>query len=506
VKFLVLVLMFATVGWPVHGKDRTADLVVTNANVRTMDAEKPRAEAFSVSGGEIIAVGRADDIKRQIGSDTRVIDARGRLVIPGFNDSHVHFMAIGNLFSYLDLSSAKSRKEMANGVARFARFLPKGRWILGGKWDHAGWEPGELPTISDIDAVSPDNPVLLYHRSEKIAIANSVALKMAGIDRNTRKFSDGVVERDEEGEPNGILRDAAISLVQRIVPGDHTRRWAEVAETASNHAASLGVTSVQDVHSDEMAEVYRELEREGRLKVRVYDCYSLLDWRKHVEMGVTKGEGMVRTGCLKGFADDDDELVPGLREAVSKSDGAGWHVTLHAIGRQENEVAIGAIENALRGKKAADRRFRIEHAEGLDDAAMRRVEKAEIIASVQPYLFGGRASYYKQLQDAGIRLAFGSDAPMSAFDPLLGIHAAVAGSWQFGVGAGAMSIEDAVRAYTVGSAYAEFQEDRKGSITPGKLADFVILSEDIFSIKPEDIRRARVLLTVVGGRVVYESL
>jgi predicted amidohydrolase YtcJ len=304
----------------------------------------------------------------------------------------------------------------------------------------------------------------------------------------------------DPGETSGIVRGDAMRRIARSVPANHTRNWSEIAETATNYAASLGVTSVQDMHSDDLRNIYRELHRNGKLKTRVYDCIPLPDWKKLAEKGASSADDvMVRGGCLKSFSDGDEESVARLARDVPAADKAGLQIMVHAIGNSANRIVLELFENAAKENGSRDRRFRVEHAHNPRPSDVPRFARTGIIASMQPYLFyGGTGGFYSTLLKQNARLAFGSDAAITDFDPLLGVHAAV------NAGVESISVYDAVRAYTVGSAYAEFQEKEKGTIEAGKLADFVILSEDIFAPNARTIRDTVVVMTVVAGRVVYE--
>ena len=504
-KFFWLIFSCLFFCFPVFSQNKTADLVVINAKIRTIDKQLPQAEAVAVNGNKISAVGTNRQIRALIGANTKTIDAKGQLVLPGFNDSHVHFTGIGNLFSTIDLRGARTPQEAVEKIEYFVRFLPKGRWILGGYWNNENWKPSDLPTKELIDTAAPDNPVFIYNANTKIALANSLTLKLAGIDKNKKGITGGEIVRDPRGEPTGILKDRAIVLVSSIVPKSHNKNWAEVIETASNYAASLGVTSVQDVHSDNLIEVYRKLEREGKLKTRVYDCTRLTDFKMLADAGIQKasGDAMVRTGCLKHFSEGDFDYLPTLTEQVLAADRANLQVMIHAIGRNANEIVLTVFEGVLKKNGAKDRRFRVEHAHNFRAEDLRRFGASKIIASMQPHLFYG-GEPYRDLLDSNAVLAFGSDASITDFNPLLGVYAAVNRRFS-GNSAQAISVEDALRAYTYGSAYAEFQENTKGTITVGKLADLVILSDDIFSINPEKIAETKILTTIMDGRIVYES-
>ena len=495
----VLLLVF-----PAQSLAAVAELIIVNANVRTMAPALPKAEAIAIAGGEIIAVGSTKSIRAMAGEGTKTIDAGGRLVIPGFNDAHVHFAGIGNIFSSLDLREVRTPKDFAERFAGYVRFLPKGRWILGSGWENRSWVPNDPPNRVMIDEVTPDNPVFVYNADGKSAFVNTRALAIVGIDKDTKDPVGGMIFRDSKGEPTGVLRGSAIPMVGNRVPQNHMKNLPEVLETATNYAASLGVVSVQDTHSDDLDGDLRGLLRLEKLKTRVYDCVKLSDWPKLAARGVKAATGnvMVRNGCVKFFAEDDSEELAQLDRDVAGADKAGLQVAIHAIGERSNELVLNAFEKAARANGPRDRRFRVEHAHDVRPEDLPRFSKLKAIASMQPWLFfgenGSSSDDYKKMFGLGTQVAFGSDASITDFDPLLGIYAAVTGK-------GAISVEQAVRAYTVGSAYAEFQEKSKGTIEVGKLADLVILSDDIFSIDRSKIRSVRVETTVLGGKVVYQQ-
>lgn len=447
-----------------------------------MDLQKPRAEALAVADGKFVAVGTNREVLSFAGPATRKIDAAGKLVIPGFNDSHVHFAAIGNKFSTIDLRKAKDPDEIVELIAEYARFLPEGRWILGG-----GWNEKTLPSKASIDAATPNNPVFVYSNDAKSAFANAVALERSGSGNSA----------------TGIVTGAALARIAAAVPKDHTRNWPEIIETATNYAASLGVTSVQDMHSDELGDVYRQLHRAGKLKTRVYDCSPISAVPQLVAKGVkaATGDAMVRTGCVKYFSDGDDAESADLKRDIAAADKAGLQVMIHAIGAKANSIVLDAFENAIKLNGRRDRRFRIEHAQNASAADLPRFARASVIASMQPWLFKStNPSIYKTHLQLGTKLAFGSDASITDFDPLLGVQAATTGP-------NAMSIDEAIYTYTVGSAYAEFQEKVKGAITVGKLADLIIFSDKIkLEASSENDRGGHAVhLTIVGGKVVFQD-
>ncbi|HEX6125982.1 MAG TPA: amidohydrolase [Pyrinomonadaceae bacterium] len=454
-----------------------------------MSSRNSVAEAFSVTGNRISSVGTNVLIRKLIGPSTRVIDARGRLVIPGFNDAHVHFMGIGNTFSTIDLRDAKTQSEVAARIARYVKFLPPGRWVLGG---------GLSPTVhldkSAIDRITEENPVFIYQADSQGAFANSRASALSGL-----KSEPGITG-NERGTTSGIVRDDALRKIARVVPPDHTRNWLEIAETATSYSASLGVTSVQDMHSDDSREIYRELKRQGKLRTRVYDCISLPAWKNLVPRAAISDNAMVRGGCVKSFSDGDEEASAELLKSVIAADKAGLQVMIHAIGNSANSIVLNVFERAAKTNGQRDRRFRIEHAHNPRSDDLVRFGESNVIASMQPFLFnGGSGGYYSSLLKLKTSIAFGSDAAITDMNPLFGIHAAV------NAGTESISVYEAVRAYTVGSAYAEFQEREKGMIERGQLADFVILSDDIFTIEAGTINKATVIMTVADGRTVYQS-
>ncbi len=484
-----------------------ADLVIVNANIRTVDKTKPRAEALAVTKNRISAVGTNTEIRAFIGEYTRTIDANNQLVLPGFNDAHVHFTAIGSQFFSIDLRDAKTPLEIVEKIRSYASFLPKGQWLLGFNWNSSNRMPNDLPTKYLLDAATPDHPVFIYHSNTKTALVNSLALKLARVDKNTKDIAGGEIGRDETGEPTGILKGSAIDLVKRFVPQFVTENKLAVAETASNYAAAFGVTSVQDVSADDNTSIYRELARRGKLKTRIYDCAALSDWQKLSKANVknNSGDELVRQGCLKGMADGDAESTAGLYEEIQAADLADLQIMIHAIGASANNQILTIFERVIKVNGKKDRRFRVEHAHNLRPQDFKRFANSNIIASVQPFLFSNGAG--KSLEPlrtfvtARASIAFGSDSSLIPINPLFGIAAAV----NTFDPKQKLSVEEAVRFYTSGAAYAEFQENEKGTITVGKLADFVILSDDIFMIDPNDIGKTKVLTTVMDGNVVYRS-
>ena len=530
----------------------SADLVLLNGKVWTVNPSQPRAEAVACRGGRIAAVGTTAEIRKWIDGSTKVVDLKGRLMLPGFNDAHVHFYTGGRNLAGVQLRKAKSQAEFRERIREFAANLPKGRWITGGDWDHENWKPADLPTRQLIDAVTPDHPVLVSRLDGHMALANTVALKMAGITRETPEPPGGAIVRDASGEPTGILKDAAMGAVGRVMPAPGPAEIADAIRAAMRYAAENGVTSVQDMSaSPDVLTVYQDLLARGELSVRIYGAQPLPRWQRLAGIGVRAGFGndKLKIGMVKGFADGSlgsttalffepyldapgtsglpaDEMIPEskMRENVLKASQAGLQVGIHAIGDKANNVILNMYEEALRNG-SGDRRFRIEHAQHLRTEDIQRFGKLRVIASMQPYhaIDDGRwaekrigaerakGTYaFRSLLDSGAVLAFGSDWHVAPMEPLMGIFAAVTrrtlddlrpGGW---VPEQKITVAEAVHAFTMGGAYASFEEKLKGSIEPGKLADLAVISDDIFSVTGADIEKARVDITVYDGRVIYD--
>ncbi|MCA1640622.1 MAG: amidohydrolase [Acidobacteria bacterium] len=493
-------------------------------------------------------------MRKLAGKRTRVIDARGALVLPGFNDSHVHFTDGGQHLASVQLRDAASPEEFARRIGEFAAKTPKGRWITGGDWDHERWTPAALPTKEMIDRVTPDHPVFVNRLDGHMGLANSVALKLAGVTKETPDPPGGLIVRDAKTkEPTGVLKDAAQSFVYAKIPDPSWDERLDYARAATNHAAGLGVTSVQDMSAGTDVGVYQYLAARGEMKTRVYAVSPLSAWQRIAGVGVRArfGGDLIRIGGLKGFADGSlgsttalffapyndapdtsglpsDEMFPPekMYERVLAADRAGLQVMIHAIGDQANDTILSFYERLEKEGGARDRRFRIEHAQHIRAEDIARFGRARVIASMQPYhcIDDGRwaekrighkraeTTYaFRTLLDTGATLAFGTDWYVAPLNPLFGVYAAATRRTLDGKNPGGwipeqkITVEEAVRAYTVGSAFAEFTDDVKGTLAPGKLADLVIIDRDIFKIDPVEIEKAKVTTTIMDGRVVYEA-
>lgn len=538
------------------GEVVVADLVLLNGRIWTgvERAGRPvEVEAVACLGGKIISTGNSAEMRRLVGTRTRVIDLLGKRVVPGFNDAHVHFADGGQGLGGVVLRDAVSESDFRNRIGKYAESIAPGRWVLNGNWDHENWSPVRLPTRELIDPVTAKNPVFINRLDGHMALANSLALKLAGITRETKDPPGGVIVRDGRGEPTGVLKDAAMGLVSRVIPEPTNEELAESIRLALRYAASQGVTSVQDMSAGPaVLAVYQQLLERDELTVRVSAHQPLASWENLARVGVRArfGGERLRVGGLKGFADgalgsttalffdpyqDDpttsglpsDEMIPPERllGRIVDADKAGLQVAIHAIGDRANQIVLGMFDEVARLNGPRDRRFRIEHAQHLRSSEIRAIASQKVVVSMQPFhlIDDGRwaenrigpdrakGSYaFRSLINAGATLAFGSDWFVAPLEPLMGIYAAVTRQTLDGkrpagwIPSEKINVDEAVRAFTYGSAFAEFEETRKGTIENGKLADLVVLSEDIFRIDPVRIRDTKVLVTIFNGKVIFE--
>jgi hypothetical protein len=536
-----------------------ATLVLVNGHVWTENPAQPEAEAVAVYGNRILRVGTSEEVRRLAGPPTRVIDLHGRRVVPGFNDAHVHFVIGGQVLANVQLLDAASQAEFRARIARFAQLQPAGAWIRSGIWDHERWTPAVLPTHQLIDDVTSKNPVFIMRLDGHMGLANALAMKLAGVDRNTKDVPGGVIVRDADGNPIGIFKDAAMTLINRVIPPLSVEQTETAILAAQQEAARNGVTSVQemadnqdDTTGPEHLRALQALEREGQLKVRISVNLRLLDWKNLAGSGMQAGfsDGLIQVGGLKAFADgglgastawlfapyNDAPTTSGLATDelqhpeqmftdMKGADKAGLQIAIHAIGDRANRTILDLYQRVEKDNGPRDRRLRIEHAQHLTAADIPRFAQLHVIASMQPYhaIDDGRwaekrlgperihyAYDFRSLLDSGAILAFGSDWPVAPLKPLMGIYAAVTrrtldnrnpNGW---IPEQKISVAQAVHAYTMGSAYAQFDEKIKGSLEPGKLADLAVLSEDIFHIDPVQIQNTHVDLTIFNGRVIYD--
>jgi predicted amidohydrolase YtcJ len=551
VKQAAAILILAML--PALGAELYPDLVLIDGKIWTVNPAQPEAEAVACLNGMIAAVGSTAEIRKLIGPHTRVVDLRGKRVVPGFNDAHVHFYSGGFNLTSVQLRDARSQAEFRDRIRDFAAKQPSGRWITGGEWDHESWSPAKLPARQLVDDVTGDHPLFVQRLDGHMGLANSLALKLAGITRETPDRPGGTIVHDSNGEPTGILKDAAMEPVLAKVPADTPEQMAESVQAAVRYAAQNGVTSVQDMSaSPDVLSVYQQLLERGALTVRIYGHQPIDSYSRLVAVGIRAGLGnnRLKIGAVKGFADGslgsttalfyepyldepntsglaNEDMIPESKmlDRVTAADAAGLQVAVHAIGDKANAAVLKIFAKAGERNGPRDRRFRIEHAQHLRPEEIRAFADQRVVASMQPYhaIDDGRwaekrigaerakLTYaFRSLLDAGVTLAFGSDWDVAPMEPLMGIYAAATRRTLDGKHSGGwipeqkITVAEAVRAYTMGSAFASFDEKIKGSIEPGKLADLAVLSDDILHISPERIDEVRVSMTVFDGKVIYE--
>ena len=531
-----------------------ANLVIVHGHVWTVDPRNSRAEAVAIHDGHIVAVGSDAEIAKWVGPATKRIDAQGKSVLPGFIDAHVHFSSGGGEISGVHLRDANTPQEFARRIGEQAKKLAKGEWMLGGTWDHELWGGTPLPSHDWVDALTPDTPVFVSRYDGHMAMANALALRLAGVTRETEDPPGGTIVRGKDGNPTGLLKDAAMNLVYRIIPPPSEEQLLRMVRAAMEEARRFGVTSIHDISSTEDVRAYQTLADRGELTLRIYSITPLPQWQAPATAGIRAGFGndWIHLGALKGFADgslgsttalfekpyDDAPETSGLPNEMMLPEGnmlkmalgadkAGLQLAVHAIGDKANRILLdiyGEVEKQNGAR--SDRRWRIEHAQHLRPEDFARFARLGVIASVQPYhaIDDGRwaerrigherakTTYaFRTLLDHGVRLAFGSDWTVAPLNPMVGLYAAVTRATLDGKNPGGwfpeqrLTLEEALQAYTMGSAFAEFREREKGSLTPGKLADLVVLDGDLFAMAQEKIKDAAVRYTIVGGRVVYEA-
>ena len=530
----------------------SASLVIKGARVWTGDPAQSWAEAVAVRGENIIAVGTTAEIDRLIRADTQVIEADGGMLVPGFIDAHVHFLDGGSTISSVQLRDAQSPQEFTQRIADFASSADQGAWITGGTWDHMNWG-GELPHREWIDSVTPDNPVWVMRLDGHMGIGNSLALELAGVDADTPDIAGGEIVRDANGRPTGVLKDKAMRAMVDAVPEPSDRQLDQYLDAAMQYVASNGVTSVHDMFDGTSGgwrslETYRRADSNNTLITRIYSIMPLSEWQKLSDDIATHGRGneWLRTGGVKGFMDGSlgshtaafltpytdtpDESgflldpLDDLRAWIAGADAAGLQLNVHAIGDKAIRDLLDIYYEVERENGPKDRRFRMEHVQHIHPDDVPRFSIQNVIASAQPYhaIDDGRwaedvigteraqTTYaFRSLIESGARVAFGSDWYVAPASPLDGSYAAVTrrtlddknpDGW---VPQQKITVEQALRAYTYEGAYASFEEDRKGVLKPGLLADMVLIDRDLMDIAPETIRDAQVLKTIVGGRVVF---
>jgi len=544
---LGLMLALGACGGPSSSDDAT--MVIRNGRVWTgLTAGSGSAEAIAITGDRIAAIGSNEEVARLIGPDTRIVDARGGLIAPGFIDSHVHFLTGGYRLSSVQLRDAATPEEFTDRIAAFAASVSPGTWITGGDWDHENWG-GELPVAAWVDEQTPDHPVMVHRLDGHMILVNSAAMRLAGVDADTRDVEGGEIVRDDSGRPTGVFKDNAMDLISVVLPGPTAELDDRAVDAAMRYVAEQGVTSVHHMGGFNELEAYHRAAAEGRLQTRILACTPLSQWERLADYVDAQGRGddWLRWGCLKGFVDGslgshtaaffepftdapDDvgffvNSEEDLQSWTSAADARDLQVNIHAIGDRAISTLLDIFERVEAEAGPRDRRFRIEHSQHLVAADFARFASLDVIASMQPYhaIDDGRwaervigperikTTYaFRSFLDHDVVLAFGSDWFVAPPTPLEGLYAAVTrrtlddanpDGW---VPEQRITLDEALTAYTRSAAYASFEEDTKGTLAPGMLADVVVVDQDLFAIPPEAIRDTRVVMTIVGGRVVFE--
>ena len=527
----------------------------THGRIYTNDPASPWAEAMAVADGRITCIGKMAHVLldcggSQEGAETVALD--DHLLMPGFNDAHVHLGAAGADALAVELRAVTSVQEMQKRVAEAVAHHKEGEWITGSGWDHTLWPDKRFPNRQQLDAVAPKNPVILTHISGHVAVANSLALKKAEIDKSTPNPPGGEIEHDGLGEPTGMLKeDAAMALVRVRIPDPTPEERRRGIEIALGNVARNGVTSVQDNSAWEDFQVYQQLKEDGKLTARITEWLpfnaSLNELQDRRAQGGYR-DPWLKTGALKAVTDgalgsrtaallepySDDLSSKGiftydpdkLRAMAIERDKAGFQLAFHAIGDRANRIALDVFEAVAKANGRRDRRDRIEHAQVVAPMDFQRFAELKVIASMQPShqttdmrwaedrigseRIKGAYAWNTMLKN-GVRLAFGTDYPVEPISPFRGLYACVTrerpegGPRKGWEPQEKISLEDCIRAYTSGSAYAQFEEGKKGELKVGEYADFIILSDDLTKIPPSQYTKVRVLRTVVGGRTVYQG-
>ena len=524
-----------------------ADKIYINSTIWTCDERIPLAEAIAVKGDKIMAAGNNSDILQLQNKESIIVDLEGRFMCPGFIDSHVHLLEGGFSLSSLQLKNASTKEEFIKRIREYASKCTSGEWILAGNWDNTNWG-GEMPSRDWIDKFTEEIPVFISRSDLHTALANAAALKIAGIGPEVIEPEGGEIGRFPDGSLNGIFRDNAMQLISRHIPAPSIKQKRIALEAAMGYLASMGVTTVHHMGSGEDYCFFRKMRDSGYLRTRIYSSMPLWEYEeiirlksetntddKWLELNGAKlfADGSLGSGtaaftepyadAINGrgvLIDDPDKMMQGIIAA----DKAGLQVMVHAIGDRANHIILDCYEKAIKINGIRDRRFRIEHAQHLLPEDIGRFGKSGIIPSMQPWhlmddgrwaersIGSERSKYaycFRSLIDSGSVLAFGSDWLVAPANPLHGIYAAVTrntldGKYPDGWNTTEkIRVEEAIKAYTINAAYASFDDKIKGSLSVGKIADMVVLDRNILHIPPEEIREAKVLMTILGGDTVY---
>ena len=469
-----------------------ADLVVTHASIWTGSRAQPSATAVAIIGDRIVDVGNADEIERWRGANTTVLDAEGRRVVPGFNDAHVRLLDGGTRLENVDLSDAGSQAEFARRINERAKAKP-GEWIVGGDWDERQWTPAVLPTRYLIDDITNSSPVFVVRGDGRMALANAAALGRAGITEATSDPPGGIIVRGANGFPTGVLQGAAMDAVVRVIPAMTPDQRLHAAKRALELAASLGVTSVQDINTsyDDIA-TYADLANRGELTARISTAPGEAGWYDQAKLGLHRafGSTWLRLGAVRTKVDGISDVIE-KRTRLMAADHAGLQVFVDSVGDGPASHALDLFDAIARANGGRDRRFRVD-ASWIVAADLDRLASLDAIASITPHRAGAPV---RPLIEKHVRLSLGSGWPAAPLNPMVTIGAAITRG---------LTADEALSAYTSGSAFAEFQEREKGALARGMLADLVILSADILAVSAERIKDVQVLTTIVGGKIVHQ--
>lgn len=526
-----------------------ADLVLYNGDIHTMDAATPRAQAMAIAGNRVLAVGSDAEIRALLAPKGEAIDLQGHTVVPGFTDAHTHFVSYGLSLKEIDLAEVPALEEALGRVAARAAQIPAGRWLTGRGWDHSLWEGGAFPTRGDLDSVAAGHPVFLRRKCGHAGWANSRALELAGVTRETPDPPGGTIDRDPTtGQPTGIFKENAMDLISRLLEEPSMEEAVDAIKAGTANAHKQGLVGVHTMEGAPAFRAFQQLRADGELKLRVLMQIPEDNLDAAIQTGLRSGFGdeRLRIGGVKVFsdgalgahtahmlapyADDPDNFgIPvataeHLREVVGKASRAGIAAFVHAIGDRANREVLEAIEASRQAGDGLHLRHRIEHVQILPPDDIPRLAKLGVVASMQPIhatqdmlvadaLWGARcagAYAWRSLLDTGAALAFGSDSPVEDLNVMKGIHAAVTRRRADGSPGPdgwypeqRLTVAEAVYAYTAGAAYASGEEAIKGTLSPGKLADLVVLSQDIFAVDPMAILETEVVGTMFDGEFVY---
>jgi predicted amidohydrolase YtcJ len=531
-----------------------ADLLVVDARIYTVDDTRPVAQAMAVRDGRVLFVGSRRGAEALSGSQTVRLDLGGRVVIPGMIDAHAHLLGLGRYLRIVDLVGTRSVEEIVARVAAHARSVPAGQWILGRGWDQNDWSDQAFPTHQVLSAAVPDHPVLLTRVDGHAAYVNQLAMDRAGITAATRDPSGGRFIRDTDGNPTGVLIDRARDVINEVIPEPSEAENEQAILAAIAEANRVGLTGIHDAGVDkEIIDLYEQLAAAGTYDLRNYvmisddsltlpyyldrgPAHALHDgriWLRSIKVVADGALGSRGAALIEPYADEPDfsglviATTDEIREIAIQGLAHGFQVNVHAIGDRANRIALDAFESALAEHPVADHRFRVEHAQIVHFQDLPRFAELDVIPSMQGshqtsdmYWAIDRLGWsrvqgayaWRTLLNSGVVIPNGSDFPVESPNPLISFKAFVTRQDENGWPAGGWfphqrtTRQEALRSVTIWPAYAAFMEDVAGSLSPGKYADFVVLDQDIMTVAPERILDTRVVMTVLGGNVVYDGM